>query len=304
MSSLSRIKSLQAFEATARNGSFVGAAQELSVTPAAIGQQVRALEEWLGMPLFKRLDSGNKRMVVTDDARTALEDFREGFASLDAGLRKLHARRTRHGVTVTASQAFVSKWLLPRLEEFTLAHTDIDVRLDVTDRLVDVARGEAEIGLRCGDGRWPDVVATKLMDEEVFPVCSPGLRATLGESLSVKKIHQHGLIHDATMEAEHAFPSWNKWLKAAGAKVLVDHNGLRINSSSAVIQAAINGQGIALVRKALVRDDLLAGRLIQLFPEIRYPIKWAYYVVHSQQSVMQPSVRVFRDWLLTLADKN
>lgn len=300
MSSLSRVKAIQAFEATARNGSFVTAATELNVTPAAVGQQVRALEQWLGMPLFRRLDYGAKRLIVTEDAQSALADFRDGFARLDVGLRKLRERRVRNVVTVTASQAFVAKWLLPRLEAFTSTHPSIDVRLDVTDRLVDVLHGEADIGLRCGPGKWSGLEAIKLMDEEVFPVCSPALREAQKGLTKLSQLSKQTLIHDATLKVEGVFPSWKEWLKRAGVNATNTDKGLRINASAAVIQAAINGQGIALARHALVDEDLRSGRLVRLFPQINWPIKWAYYVVHAQDAFAKPHVKKFHTWLLQL----
>jgi LysR family transcriptional regulator, glycine cleavage system transcriptional activator len=301
MSSLSRVKAIQAFEATARNGSFVAAAAELCVTPAAVGQQVRALEQWLGVPLFRRLDYGAKRLIVNDDAQSALTDFREGFARLDVGVRKLRERRVRNVVTVTASQAFVAKWLLPRLEGFTSMHPHIDIRLDVTDGLVDLARGEADIGLRCGPGQWQGLQATKLMDEEVFPVCSPALHRAQKGLNKLSQLSKQTLIHDATLKIEGVFPTWRQWLQGAEANAENADKGLRINSSAAVIQAAINAQGVALARCALVNEDLRSGLLMRLFPQVHWPIKWAYYIVHTQDAITKPHVKAFHEWLLQLS---
>lgn len=304
MRTLSRLKAIHAFEAVARHASYVAAAKELNVTPAAVGQQVRALESWLGISLFHRLDSGASRLVLTDDAKAAVEDFRDGFDKLDAGLRRLRARRSRAVITVTSSQAFVAKWLLPRIDQFTTAHPDCDVRLDVTDRLVDMAHGDADIALRCGLGNWPGVVSTQLMSEEVFPVASPHLVAARGRAVKrPEDLTKHTLIHDATVPNDKAFPGWRAWLKWAEVSHRDMDGGLRINASAAVIQAAINSQGIALARGELVRDDLAAKRLVRLCPKLEWPIPWAYFIVHREGALERPQVRAFFEWLTTIAEK-
>ncbi|MBS0270900.1 MAG: LysR family transcriptional regulator, partial [Proteobacteria bacterium] len=171
MRSLTRLKSLQALEATARHGSFVGAASELDVTPAAVGQMVRSLEDWVGYPLFKRTRSGAERLAPVDEVRAALEDIAQGLDNLEAGLKKLRGRRARSVVVVTASQAIVANWLISRLDDFASTYPNIDVRLDVSDRVIDLAQDEADIGIRCGLGSWKGVRATHLMDEEIIAVC-------------------------------------------------------------------------------------------------------------------------------------
>jgi LysR family transcriptional regulator, glycine cleavage system transcriptional activator len=301
MTTLSRLKAIQAFEVTARNGSFVGAATELNVTAAAVGQQVRALESWLGMPLFRRLEHGNKRLVATEAAEAALLDLRDGFARIESGLRKLRERRASDVITVTASQAFVAKWLLPRLEDFSALYPQIDVRLEVTDRIVDLAHGEADIAVRCGAGRWAGVRATRLMDEEVFPVCSPELLKAIGGLRDVRALAKQNLIHDATMKNEMVFPTWEQWFAQTGVRGGEATRGLKINSSAAVIQAAINGQGFALARRVLVADDLTNKRLVRLFPTIKWLVRWSYFAVSTQSSLTKPSIKAYHDWLVKTA---
>jgi LysR family transcriptional regulator, glycine cleavage system transcriptional activator len=298
MRSLSRLKAIQAFEAAARNASYVGAAAELNVTPAAIGQQVRALEAWLGTSLFHRLDSGSSRLQLTEEAKLALSDFHQGFNLLESGLQKLRERRSRDIVTVTASQAFVAKWLLPRLENFTNLNPKIDIRLDVSDRLLDLAHGDADIGIRCGSGQWPNLIAKKLMDEEIFPVCSPSLLHNKNTLRRPNDLAKQTLIHDATMKREEIFPTWSHWLEFFKCNASAAERGLQINASAAVIQAAISGHGIALARRALVEDDINSGRLIRLFPDHAWPIEWSYFVVYHANAIKKPSVNAFYQWLV------
>lgn len=132
-----------AFEATARHGSFTGAARELGVTPAAVGQLVRALEEWVGHPLLHRARTGKERLTLVDEARDALADITLGLDKLESGLNKLRGRRARSVVVITASQVLVMNWLMERLNRFSELHNTIDLRLDVTERVMDVAHGVA-----------------------------------------------------------------------------------------------------------------------------------------------------------------
>ncbi|MDE1993812.1 MAG: LysR family transcriptional regulator, partial [Rhizobiaceae bacterium] len=142
MRNLTRLKSLQALEASARHGSFVGASAELDVTPPAVGQLVRSLEGWVGYPLFKRSRSGAERLTPVDEAQEALEDIAQGLDLLESGLRKLRGRKARSVVVVTASQALVANWFMSRLEDFSTNYPNVDVRLDVSDRVIDLAQGE------------------------------------------------------------------------------------------------------------------------------------------------------------------
>ena len=296
MRSLNRLKWLHAFEATARHGSFTGAAQELGVTPAAVGQLVRSLEDWVGHPLLHRTRSGKERLTLVDEAQEALQDITQGLDKLETGLNKLRGRRSRSVVVVTASQVLMMNWLMDRLNRFAESHENIDLRLNVTEKLMDVSHGEADIGIRCGQGDWPGVNKTWLMDEEAVLICSPHLvpsgKMACSEWLATQK-----LIHDDTPHPGADFPSWNDVLMEVGAPEALE-SGLHINSTSAVILSALSGRGVAIVRYALVKKLIETGQLVQLHPDHRWPLKWSYYVVTPQQKVMRDDVKVFHDWLL------
>jgi LysR family transcriptional regulator, glycine cleavage system transcriptional activator len=177
------------------------------------------------------------------------------------------------------------------------------VRLDVSDRLVDVQHGEADLAVRCGAGRWRGLQAVRLMAEEVFPVCSPALFAQPPAALprSAKQLAKLPLIHDSTAAAAQAFPTWSQWLQAQGVAHTAQASGLQINASAAAIQAALNGQGVALARRVFVQDDIHHGRLLRLLPQVSWPVAWAYYAVHTETSVQRNATRVFLDWLLAQA---
>lgn len=296
MRSLNRLKWLHAFEATARHGSFTGAAQELGVTPAAVGQLVRSLEEWVGHPLLHRTRTGKERLTLVDEAQDALQDITLGLDKLEAGLNKLRGRRARSVVVVTASQVLMMNWLMDRLNRFSEAHDNIDLRLNVTEKLMDVSHGEVDIGIRCGHGEWPDMNKTRLMGEEAVLVCSPRLappeNLACDEWLATQK-----LIHDDTPHPGADFPSWEAVLRELDAPDARE-SGLHINSTSAVILSALSGRGVAIVRSALVRQLIETGQLVQLHPDRRWPLKWSYYLVTSQQCTMRNEVKIFHDWLL------
>lgn len=296
MRSLNRLKWLHAFEATARHGSFTGAAEELGVTPAAVGQLVRALEEWVGHPLLHRSRSGKARLTLVSEAQEALDDITRGLDSLEAGLNKLKGRKARSVIVLTASQVLVMNWLMDRLNRFSESHDTIDIRLDVTEKLMDVMHEEADLGVRCGPGNWPGLSKTWLMDEEAVLVCSPRLLA--GESQpSTAWLATQKLITDDTPHPGANFPSWNAVFERTGTPE-ARMSGLHINSTSAVILSALSGRGVAIVRKALVQQLMDTGQLTQLFPEIRWPLTWSYYLVTSPHAKMRPEVRVLHDWLV------
>lgn len=298
MKSPVHLNALRAFEASARHQSFSAAAAELHVTPAAVGQLVRALEEWLGTPLFHRSTSGRVRLVPTEAAQRALPDLRAGFDRLALGLDRLKEGSASGVLTVTVSPAFAAKWLLPRIESFHAAWPDTDVRLDTSLKPVDFVAQQVDIGVRYGPGRWPGLTADKLMDEEVYPVCSPQWLRERKRQQRPQDLARATLIHDLSMDGHTSFPTWDAWLRKAGVTGVDTKRGMKINNSAAVLQAAIDGQGVALARSVMAHDDLAAGRLVRLFPDIAFASPLAYYVVYRAESAGRPRVAAFRGWLL------
>jgi len=301
MRSIAHLNALRAFEASARHQSFSLAAQELNVTPAAVGQLVRTLEDWLGSPLFVRSTSGRARLVTTEVAEQALPDIRAGLERLAVGLGRLRSGSAGGVLTVTVSPAFAAKWLLPRIERFQAAWPETDLRLDTSLKPVDFVAQRIDVGVRYGRGQWPGLAAEKLMDEEVYPVCAPALLAT-ATLQAPGDLRGQVLIHDQSVDTSTGFASWQAWLRHAGVQGVPTDRGLRINNSAAVLQAAIDGQGVALARSVMAHDDLAAGRLVRLFPQVRLESALAYYVVYRPECIAQPKVAAFRDWLLREAD--
>lgn len=295
------LNALRAFEASARHQSFSAAARELNVTPAAVGQLVRGLEEWLGTPLFVRSTSGRVRLVATDGALRALPDLRAGFDRLALGLERLREGAIGGVLTVAISPAFAAKWLLPRFERFQAICPNTDVRLETNLRPADFVAQRVDIGVRYGAGTWQGLVAERLMGEDVFPVCSPALAHQNRRLHKLSGMAHVSLIHDLSMDGDAGFPTWDKWLKKAKVGGVVTSRGMKINNSAAVLQAAIEGRGVALARSVMVHDDLAAGRLVRLFPEIQFESELAYFVVYRPESASLRRLITFRDWLMTEA---
>lgn len=298
MSSPIYLNALKAFEASARHESFSRAATELNVTPAAVGQLVKTLEDYLGFPLFYRQNTGKTRLTPTSLAKAALPEIQAGFEKLGLGLEKLKQAGSTGVLTVTVSPAFAAKWLLPRLYRFQSQWPDLDVRLDTSLKPVDFLAQNIDIGVRYGAGQWAGLEAIKLMDEEIYPVCSPGFLQQRNFEFTLDDVSHETLIHDLSMETHQGFPTWQQWLAKAGITDLTSKHGMQINNSAAVLQAAIEGHGIALARSIMAHDDVQSRRLIRLFPQINFKSPLAYYVVYRPESASLPRLEAFRDWLL------
>ena len=289
---LAHLNALRAFEATARLGSYVRAANELAVTPAAVGQQVRMLEEHFGSALFERQ---GKKLVLTEAARAVLPDIKDAFDRLAQAADHLRERRHADLVTITLPRSFTAKWLIPRIEAFSMAHPEVDLRLDTTDRLVDLLRENVTLGIRYGSGRYPGLDATLLMADEVFPVCSPSL-IRMRKLREPDDLAHFKLIHDTTMESHASFPTWTTWLKAAGARRVDARRGLRVNSPVMALQAAIDGQGVALARSVTAADDLGEKRIIRPF-RFACATNYSYYLLYPAGLPLSQAASAFCRWI-------
>lgn len=300
VSDLDHLRALRAFEAAARKLSYVDAARELHVTPAAIGQQVRALETWAGVALFHRTKAGTARLSLTKEAHFLLPELSGGFDRIAEAVRRLRQGASRPAVTVALTPAFAAGWLLPRLDLFRAEHPDIDLRLDIADAPTNYARAGIDIGVRFGPGHWPGLTALLLRSEQVVPVCAPALANGTRPLRAVADLGHHTLIQDTTVAIAAGVPDWRAWLDRADHPGLAAASELRVNASAAAIQAAIAGQGIVLARTLLVADDIIAGRLVCPFDDPPWPLRWAWYVVRPiERTSLQTDA--FLAWLLTQA---
>ncbi|SAK77836.1 LysR family transcriptional regulator [Caballeronia fortuita] len=292
------LNALRAFEVVSRHLSYQTAAQELNVTPAAVGHLIRGLEDTLGVDLFHRATSGTTRLVLTDAGRASLPALQAGFDLLSEAVEQLKASKSRTVFNVTVPAAFADKWLLRRIERFQRKHLYYDIRIDTSNRLLDFAADRIDAGIRYGAGVWPDLMATFLLRDEFFPVCSPALLKGKHALKTPADLANHLLIHDVSMETTGQFPTWRSWLHKAGVRKAVDSTrGIHIDDSAAAIQTAISGNGVTLGRTTLVENDLLEGRLARPFKEAQ-SCELAYYLVHTKSSRNAPAVVAFKEWLI------
>jgi len=293
------LSALRAFEAAARLNSFSKAADELAVTPAAISHQIHALEADLGVRLFERR---NRAVEPTASARLLLPGLSDAFAGIQAAVRRLRTHNDTGTLTVTASPSIAGKWLVPRLHRFQEQCPDIDVRISATDAIVDLTRGDFDLAVRYGTGRYPGLHVELLLQNEVFPACSPQLLETGPALRTPEDLRQHALIHvDQATDRYPLLPTWPMWLKAAGVSGMPAAPGLTFSIGYMAMDAAIAGHGVVLAYSTIAADDLAAGRLVRLF-SLALPDLFAYYVVTAPGALERPKVRAFRDWLRHEAD--
>ncbi len=281
------LNALRAFESAARNLSFTKAAEELNVTQAAISHQVKGLEDWFGIPLFRRM---NRALLLTDAGQMLLPSVSEGFDRLAAGVMSLDRWGEEGVLEVTTLDSFASIWLVPRLGKFRALHPDIDVRVTISDHVMDLGLRGIDVGIRYGKGSWPNVEVTPFMDEELFPVCSPGF-------LTQHRLSDPADLCNVTLLHDDMPVDWEDWLAAAGYPDVPSVRGPGFTHSNLVLISATAGEGVALGRSVLVAEDLKAGRLVKPF-DFSLPAGDSYYIITPKGVPDPPKVTAFKAWLI------
>ena len=288
------LNALRAFEAAARHASFARAAAELHVTPAAISHQVKALEEHLGVALFRRLPRG---LVPTDQGRAFLPELTKGFAHLARAVQEVGATGLGGPLTVSVLPSFAALWLVPRLQGFYDAYPDVEVRVHGDANPVDFAREpDVHLAVRSGLGHYPSLSSKLLMRDEVFPVCAPALLNRPQPLRRLDDLRHHTLLHDVQISPSEPSLTWRRWLRDAGVAGADPERGPKFTDSIMLIEAAVRGQGVALGHTALVADHLASGRLVRPLPVSR-TAEHAYYIVMPEANAHLPRVRAFVQWL-------
>ncbi|MFL6304169.1 MAG: transcriptional regulator GcvA [Candidatus Sulfotelmatobacter sp.] len=284
------LNGLKAFEAAARSESFTRAAEELNVTQGAVSHQVKALEDTLGLKLFHR---ERQRLILTEAGRDYLAVVRDALDRIALGTERLLQRQESGVLTVSTSPDFAAKWLVNRLGRFGEQHPDVDLRVSATTHHVDFAREDVDVAIRHGDGNWSGLHVERLYSERLFPVCSPKL--VTGRNRITKTAD---LLKFPLLRLEDA-KLWSRLFEAAGVRATVN-SGPILNRASMLIDAAIDGQGIALARTALAAWDLIHGRLVRPI-DVSLKMAHTYWIVCPKAASSMPKISTFRDWVLAEA---
>jgi len=301
---------LHAFVVSAKHGSFSKAAEELHVTPAAISQQVRTLEEFLGVQLFNRLHRG---LTLTDAGQTGLLQLQEGFENLSDAVQKIKTGNAEKALNIWTSPSFASKWLMPRMHRFREQHPHIDLRISGSASLIDsdvtapslsaqtLKSHNIDVAIRFGSGNYPGCMVDRFMEVDAITLCSPNLLSGSGSAKLTEPhdLENHTLLHDDS--PYEGRPTWKSWLESAGLANLTCCHNLYFNSVQLALTAAIEGQGVVLTLEQLAQNDVDKGHLVRLF-ELPMEISQAYHIVSLDGAESDARVVAFKQWLLSEAD--
>ena len=288
------LRGLQAFDAAARTGSFAAAAVELGVSPAAISQLVRMLEEQLGRKLFHRQ---NRRIVLTEAGREALPRLAAAFEEIRSVSAELRGGAARPSLTVSVPPSMLSGWLPMQFADFAATHGFVDISMRGEDDPVSFERDRIDLRLSYGRFHYSGHVMQELATDAVYPVCSPRLLSELGPFGSADALLAAPLIHTDWGPVAAAYPSWSAWFGAQGlnAGPHIRH-GLTVDSSRAALDLAETGLGVALGQGIYVAPLLDAGRLAVAM-NAPLALSQPYCLTVPEQSARKPVVALFRDWL-------
>ena len=288
------LNALRAFEVSARHLSFVKAAEELSVTPAAISHQVKKLEEYLGLSLFKRRSQG---LLLAEAGQKLSSDLRDVFLRMDRAIEQVADSDSRSSLTLTVAPTFAAMWLIPRLQKFYMLHPDTDVRISTSLSLVDFKRDDFDAAIRLGSGEWFGLETIKLFDESVTPMCSPRLLEGPDAIRTPDDLQKHVLLHNHSMDYDPDAPTWSTWLTAAGASSVDASRGIHFSLPDHGLQASMDGSGVVLGWQFLSAKDVSAGRIVAPF-ELSLPLGSSFYLTYPDGHGRRTNISIFRDWLM------
>jgi LysR family glycine cleavage system transcriptional activator len=295
-------RALRTLEAAARHLNFTRAADELGLTPAAVSHQIKEFEDQLGVALFART---SRSVRLTEAGSVLFEASGEAMSLLNRAVAK--AQKLARGqslLKVTADAHFAAKWLMRRVDGFRALRPDIELRFDISFDLRDFDSDDVDVGIRFGAGKYPGLIADRLFDNVIVPVCSPVLLNNGPPLKTPRDLFNHRLVHIEWSRQGVTWPNWRMWMAAAGIDDFDDSRTVVFGTSSDAIQAAIEGSAVALADFAMVAHDLSEGRLVQPFElGVRMAPEFAYHLVYPQGSAGDPRIIAFREWILDEAAK-
>ncbi|SFN45532.1 transcriptional regulator GcvA [Xenorhabdus japonica] len=286
------LNALRVFDAAARYLSFTKAAEELFVTQAAVSHQMKSLEDFLGLKLFRRR---NRSLLLTEDGQSYYLDIKEIFTAINDATRKLQARSAKGALTVSLSPSFAIQWLVPRLSGFNQSFPGIDVRIQAVDREEDKLADDVDVAIFYGRGNWPGMRTDRLYPEYLLPVCSPSLLTGDRPLKTPSDLAKHTLLHDSSRR------DWQAYIRQLDMQQQINvQQGPIFSHSSMVIQAAVHGQGVALANNVMAQNEIDAGRLVCPFNDVLVSKNAFYLVCHDNQAELG-KIAAFRKWILTQA---
>ncbi|GLR76992.1 transcriptional regulator GcvA [Aliivibrio sifiae] len=285
------LNSLRVFEAAARHLSFTRAAEELFVTQAAVSHQIKALEEFLGLKLFRRR---NRSLLLTEEGQSYFLDIKEIFSSLSEATDKVLERSAKGALTISLPPSFAIQWLVPRLSDFNNQEPDIDVRIKAVDMDEGSLTEDVDVAIYYGRGNWPGLRVDLLYQEQLLPLCSPQVLLNEKPLATIDDLRFHTLLHDTSRK------DWKQFVKQFDLQGMNVNQGPIFSHSTMVLQAAAHGQGIALGNNVLAQPELDAGRLVAPFEELLIS-KNAFYLVCSEKQADTGRIATFREWILSKA---
>jgi LysR family glycine cleavage system transcriptional activator len=295
-------RALRTLEAAGRHLNFTRAADELGLTPAAVSYQIKEIEDQLGLVLFTRT---SRAIRLTESGHVLFEAASDALDLLNRAVAR--GRKIARGTAllkVTADAHFATKWLMRRVDSFRERHPDIELRFDISYGLRDFELDDIDVGIRFGSGKYPGLAADRLFDNVIIPVCSPRLLASGPPLNAPRDLFNHTLAHIEWSRQGVTWPNWRMWMAAAGIDDFDDSRVMVFGSSSDAVQAAMEGNAVALADFAMVANDLSEGRLLRPFDlGIRMAREFAYFLVYPESAASDPRIVAFREWILEEAAK-
>lgn len=282
------LQALRTFVEVGQRGSIKAAAEALHVTSGAVSQQIRLLEERLETVLFTRERLG---LRLTEAGASLYPSLLQAFAQIESAVAALEASKKRPTLTVSTVASFAASWLVPRLGRFNQRHPEIEVRVEATSDLADMRRDRVDVALRHGLGNYPGLEVKRLMAPVLVPVASPGLLSGDQELSRPQDCLNYPLLHDIDRA------DWPLWLSAhEAAPDPRAERGTAFEDDFLLIRAAEAGQGLALVPEVYAREEIAAGRLVQVLDK-PWPARFAYYAVTRPDAMQRPEIKAFIDWV-------